>query len=501
MSLPTTYRLLARILVYCYAINAFSYIGSDFDLWGHIKFGEDIWQAKAIPATDPYNYVVPNHTWYNHEWLTEVFFFLLYAGFGSTGILLFKLALGLTIVHLLSQLYFAQSKNIPVYCLFFLLWTHVVALGFTNRPHLLTFLFLTILLVILYRYTEGKRHILWWVPPLMALWVNCHGGFLAGFGIFGMFVLVESVTQYRQKKTIDPLLFYVSGISFLALLVNPYGYHLLGFLMETVPRKRYIKEWWPIPLWDTSYLHYKIMVVLFLASLFSPLRKRPWEVAIILFSIFYGFKHLRHSVLAGIVMTPVAAAGFAALIEPWIASHKNRAWPRWSHVGVLVCMGLFAAFQLQHNFMKWQKYEFQVYVNPAVNPVYAVRFMQENDINGNIMTNHNWGEYVIWKMPKSKVSIDGRYWTVYPSDSIIQNAIFHYGWEGWEHYLDLYPHDIILTTLANKMLDTHEEWVKVYQDMNARIFVRKTDPPNLIHQRFIDHTLIFNDSPASQVFP
>lgn len=501
MPLKHQYNLLARILVYCYAINAFSYIGSDYDLWGHIKFGKDIWQSGTIPKTDPYNYVFPNHLWFNHEWLTETLFYLLYKTFGSTGILIFKLGLGLTITHLLSQLYFERSKNIPAYCLFFILWTHVVSVGFASRPHLMTFLFLTVLLIILCRYSEGKRRAIWGVPPLMALWVNCHGGFVAGFGIFGMFVLVESITRIREQGKPDVILFYSLGISFLALLVNPYGYHLLQFLLETIPRERQVQEWWPIPLWSTEFIHFKILALLFFASLFSPARKRPWELAIIVFSVFYGFKHQRHSVLAAIVMVPIAGAYFAHLIESWSTTHKNRSYPHWVHIGVLVSMGLFAGFQLTHNFLKLQRYGFQIYVDPAINPVYAVRFLKENKINGNIMTTSDWGEYVIWKLPKSKVSVDGRYWTVYPPDSIIQNMVFQQGWKGWQYYLDFYPHEIILTVNGNQAIESHKGWVKIYQDHHSRIFVRKTEPPNAVHQQFIDRTLVYNESTPSQVFP
>ena len=85
---------------------------------------------------------------------------------------------------------------------------------------------------------EGKRQAIWWMPPLFALWVNCHGGFVAGFGIFGMFVFVESITRMRERGKPDAILFYALGVSFLALLVNPYGYHLLTFLwllVEKVP--------------------------------------------------------------------------------------------------------------------------------------------------------------------------------------------------------------------------------------------------------------------------
>jgi cell division protein FtsI/penicillin-binding protein 2 len=117
------------------------------------------------------------------------------------------------------------------------------------------------------------------------------------------------------------------------------------------------------------------------------------------------------------------------------------------------------------------------------------------------MTTSDWGEYVIWKLPESKVSVDGRYWTVYPPDSIIQNMVFQAGWEGWEHYLDLYPHEIILTVMGNKAIESHKGWVKIYQDHHARIFVRKTDPPHTAHKNFIDRTLVYNSTPPSPLFP
>ena len=142
----------------------------------------------------------------------------------------------------------------------------------------------------------------------------------------------------------------------------------MTFLLETIPRERQVQEWWPIPLWSTQFIHYKILALLFVASLFSPARKRPWELAIIAFSVFYGFKHQRHSVLAVIVMAPMAAACFAQLLESWTASHKSRAWPRWVHVGVLVSMGLFAGFQLSHNFLKWQRHGFQISRRPGYQP-------------------------------------------------------------------------------------------------------------------------------------
>jgi hypothetical protein len=79
--------------------------------------------------------------------------------------------------------------------------------------------------------------------------------------------------------------------------------------------------------------------------------------------------------------------------------------------------------------------------------------------------------------------------------------VFQAGWEGWQYYLDLYPHEIILTILKNQAIESHAGWVKIYQDHHSRIFIRKTEPPNSVHQKFIDRTLTYNNSPPSLAFP
>ena len=99
--------------------------------------------------TDPFSYTARGHTWINHEWLMEVSFYLIYHTFDSTGLLFFKALLGIFIVHLLSSIYFARAGNITVYLILCALIIPVMAPGFMARPHLATFLCLTLLVYVL----------------------------------------------------------------------------------------------------------------------------------------------------------------------------------------------------------------------------------------------------------------------------------------------------------------------------------------------------------------
>ncbi len=65
------------------------------------------------------------------------------------------------------------------------------------------------------------------------------------------------------------------------------------------------------------------------------------------------------------------------------------------------------------------KVRFNIIVNPNIFPVYAVKFLKDNNVKGNILVPFDWGEYAIWKLyPDNRVSIDGRFDTVYPIDVI-----------------------------------------------------------------------------------
>jgi len=494
------YRILIRIFVTLFALNGFTYVFADPDLWGHIKFGEEIWLDKAIPATDSYSYTAEGATWINHEWLSEIILFFVYASFGSTGLLVFKMMLGLGIIHLLSSYYFSHEKNIPAYVLYFSLLTPIFALRDFVRPQLFTFLFTTILVVILYRFFHGNRRVLFWTPLLFVLWINSHGGAVAGICIFGLVTAVELVRGFFSGEKTGKQLLPFFMLSCFALLVNPSGYKLLLFFVETIPKPRAIVEWLPIPIFDTSYLSFKILVFLFVLSLFfqGP-KKRPWEIIMITGGIFYAFRHHRHVVIAAILMTPYLLTQLANFMDMFSNVASNLTHKSHALIKGIVLMAMVLV--VYNHFDKLSANNFQVRVFPVKVPMYAVRFLQENNINGKIMVPFGWGEYLIWKLPESRVSMDGRFRTVYPDKISHANNVFHSGATGWKQTLAEYPPDIILTVRNNLQLEQAQSWQKIYEDPIARIFIRKSIPPSPWLKNFQEQKLIRNNTVMSEEFP
>ena len=73
-------------------------------------------------------------------------------------------------------------------------------------------------------------------------------------------------------------------------------------------------------------------------------------------------------------------------------------------------------------------------------PTGAVAYIQEHGLGGKILTDFDWGEYLIWTLaPRCQISLDGRYETVYPST--VSQAYFDFinARPQWRQFLAKYP--------------------------------------------------------------
>lgn len=483
--------IVIRILVYSLAFTQFSYVTADPDLWGHIRFGQDIWEQGRVHDTDPFSFTAEGHTWINHEWLMEVALYLIYHTFDSTGLLVFKAFLGILIVHLLSSIYFARCSNITVYLVVFALVIPVMAPGFMTRPHLATFLFLTLLIYVLQKFFDGNHRIIRWAPLIMLLWVNSHGGVVAGLGIFGMITAVEFFRCYKTGERQGILLLKYFLLSCGAVLINPYGYNLWLFFIHSLGMPRSISEWGPISLTDFSHWQYKVLVLLFLGTFFLPNKKRVWEVLIIALAIVYGFRHQRHTVLTAILLAPYISLQYGR----WLQWDLKRYYDRlshhfhWSLQGLL---GVFIVFVLGAQLNKYAADDFKIRVDPLIYPTYAAQFMEANQLEGNLVVPFNWGEYMIWKSPGSRVSIDGRFRTVYPENIINMNRDFAYGKPEGVALLRDFPTILVMTKkheAPHTLLEKTPGWIKIYHDPIAKLFIRTREsvPDHPLWKQILDN--------------
>jgi len=489
------FTILLRILAYSSAVYFFSFITADVDLWGHIQFGKDMWDAEAFQWVDVYSYTAFGAQWINHEWLSELVMSLVYHAFGSPGLLVAKLLVGFSIVCLLSSICFHRTCQPLVYGTVVVLCIFVMSPGFMIRPQLVTFLFTALFLYVLHLYLDRGRNLLWSLPLVMVAWVNSHGGFVIGLGMFPVVLASEYVVCRMRKRDMGhlrPILFWMvlTGAS---VLINPYGWRLLTFLYDTLTLPRDITEWAPVTLFDLSYIRFKLVSLLFvLTFLIRNEERRYWEAGIILVALVYAFIHQRHTPVAAIVAAPYLIENLSRMVQRKGVFERIRTLS--SHVVLSVFFVLLISLQLLFAGHRYLMAEWNIIVDPGLYPVDAVRFLKLNGIKGKMLVPFDWGEYAIWKLyPDCQVSIDGRFDTVYPEEIIKDHFEAARDISKLKQLLDKYPADIILgiqNPLYQRLISTQDRWINIYSDPTAIVFMRNGDSQRDILDKFSKKKLL-----------
>jgi hypothetical protein len=109
-------------------------------------------------------------------------------------------------------------------------------------------------------------------------------------------------------------------------------------------------------------------------------------------------------------------------------------------------------------------------------PAASVALLKESSVEGNLAVNFNWGGYAIWHLgPRIKVSIDGRYDSIYSQKNLFQNGQFMQGLGDWDALVEENNTEMALVRKVdaiNNLLRLDPDWVLVYSDEYSALFVR-----------------------------
>ncbi|OQA92549.1 MAG: hypothetical protein BWY26_00180 [Elusimicrobia bacterium ADurb.Bin231] len=418
----------------------------DVDYWGHLFFGRKTLETRRIQRTDIYSYTALGREWTNHEWLGEVAFYSVYNRAAEKGLIFFKLLIGFVTGIFLFATLMLYSKNYKIVFSIYLLAMSLVYAGASFRPHLFTYLLLSACLFLVHLYIKNKNELfLWCLIPVMILWANLHGGFVAGIILIAVLLFGERFKRY----------YYFMIVLILSSLITPYGVKLWKALFVALTNpltSQYITEWMPFNPDDFSWLGYVYLfyIVLCAVSALSCLRYGRYACFIaVLSGIIFALKSARHIPLLAIIASPFIMIYFEKLKNKHIASALIfSAYPQFFLIVFLSLSNPSARIEAGNKF-----------------PSGAVNFIKENKISGNIFNEFNWGEYVIWHLNEScKVAIDGRYDTVYPVEYL--GNYFEKG--------EIPPNTDYLLVKPVRKID-EKLWKVSYKDDNAVIYSRKLD--------------------------
>lgn len=454
---------------------------ADPDLWGHIRFGERT-LSLGLERVDPFSYL-SRGTWINHEWLAEVSMALAWGWGGSAGLIVLKTAIALLTISLVYAHLIRRGSD-PLRAGLFLIPTLLLLTPglATVRPQMYTFLFFTLTLLVLHRVETGGTLWAWILPVIIAVWINFHGGVLAGVGVVGIWGIARAVNGFARRRADAPAelarLVVLGLVCAAALLLNPYGSGLPRFLFETgtVPRPDII-EWQAVRLASVPGLAY-LAVAAFGGW---TLARAPGRVSIPLLAVLAvitllpltAARHLQLFALAApILLADAFAHAWRRNEEPRSASGVERAVVVAASAVVGIALLGFGAIEARC-----------IRIDPPRSiglPMRAVDWLQASGVSGNVATFFDWGEYVLWHLaPDIKVGMDGRRETVYADSVYAEYLRFQNGVGRWRDVLDRPETEMVLFPAgwpATNLADIDPGWIRVYGDGVAVVFVRADAP-------------------------
>jgi len=414
----------ARCMLFLTLAIGLARVGADADLWGHVRFGQDLLASHRLVIPDTHSFT-SDKPWINHEWLAEVAMASVYAALGPLGLNLLRLVCLALVAALLWRRLSAFNPPARILdALIVISMLGVQSRAEQVRPQLFSLLLFSVLLTILTDVDRtGDRRRLLLIAPLMALWANVHGGWIVGLECLiawaGCKVLFERGTS-RQRVTLIAAVICAA----LATAVNPYGVHLWWFLMDTVRVSRpYIEEWQPVyRLQGWAWLFW--LLPLSLAVLAAIRARFRLAARYGLFVLFLAVTSLLVNRLDAFFTLAVAFL----MAEPLATNWQHRTSDASAHRRIpLLRPSLVVIFIAVLPFVASRAARIQI-GHPPMPEREAAEFVQRAGLQGRVLVWFDWGEYVIWHFsPRLRVSIDGRRETVYSDELIASHMAFYLG--------------------------------------------------------------------------
>ncbi len=462
----------------------------DPDTAWHLATGDLIRSLGAIPLHDTWSFSAQDATWYNLSWLFDIGLSYLFSLGGFS--LLYTLIL---LIYASAYTFMAHqcikrgasiiATSITLFLALVLSFNSLLA-----RPNLCSVVFTIIFYQLLCGFRDRqKAKPLLFLPFLMALWANMHGGFLLAFPIMGVFMLEALLAGNRTARQI-----YGALIAFClcATLVNPYGYEVyLGAFQTLLGHfdKEVLSEWQPAKIGKDIPQTLLLLTVLVSGNFLNkriPLSDRVLAIAMLVMAL----GTLRHGPVAAALMMPyisinlsqaLMSSPIAALLrakEQAIAADMARTDIKWmALIMAVIAIGLLLS-PYPRDMIRGEALGF-----PSKNyPSEEAAFIEKKYPTLRFMNDYNLGGYLdyLWR-GRVKVFIDGRASSLYNADMIqdyIELVINAQGYGAKAQFINNhYRFDgAIITHDSDAAVQWHwnPEWRLVYQGKVASVYLRNT---------------------------
>jgi hypothetical protein len=419
-------RILIRTALAVVLLALISNTLADPDLWGHVWFGGHTLSAWSIPRIHSYSFTA-DREWINHSWLADCVMYIAYAIGGGPGLVVLKM----TVVLLMLAIVWNALKREQVDAASRDLLIAFAVIGTFQqahhvRPQVFSVAAFAFMLAVLIKEGPASRLLL--IPPVFALWVNLHGGWIVGGGVLAIWSLLTLPTSVSTRE--KGVLFLVGALALVGTLANPYGWGMWEFLRTTVGFGRAeITDWQPLYRLGAAYVAVWVLLVLpaavgILHSWRS--QQREWRrlVVVVLLAVV-SLQVSRLLAFFAIAVVMLLGRDIARSLSAWrTASTATGRQQRRPAVALAVVVAV--ALIIGGTVASASNVSCVRMGNELPEPE-IVALVKQRQLQGRLAVWFDWGEYATWYFaPALRVSIDGWRETVYSEDLMQKHLNFYY---------------------------------------------------------------------------
>lgn len=477
----------------------------DAGIGWHIRTGQLILQTHTVPHVDPFSSTMLGQPWYAWEWLYDVVVGWLDRLAGLSGVVFASVLVIAGTFALAFRRLVTRGTGLILAVALLVVAVLASSVHLLARPHVVSWLLSLICLELLrdFEMSENIRRLIW-LPVIMLVWVNVHGGFLVGLALIGLYLLASLLAAFlasEPERRVIALrkakaLAAVSVVCGLATFANPYGYrlheHIYKYLTDSFLMD-HIDEFLSPNFHGIAQKSFALLVLLTIATAAISRKKMPVsELLVIMFAVYSGLYAVRNIPVASLLLVLIIGpylSGEAASAEEetregprkWLAAYvdferrmgalDSNLRGYWLPIaafvlGMWVCLhaGKFGAIQVMNATFDSNRF-----------PVQAVNWLKNQNVRQPVFCPDAWGGYVIYRTyPELKVAIDDRH-DLYGSEYLKKYLKIIRLEPGWDRALKdtgaswlLLPNQSAATTLLRQV----PLWTIVYTDGTAVVFRR-----------------------------
>lgn len=497
------------------------------DVGFHLRSAQWILENGNFMRQDVFTYASFGNDYFDMQWLYQLILYGLYK-LGKDELLVIVNSALVAISFFLAWLR-AKKEQINVRPELFLLVLIVAtqALLFEIRPHVFSWLFLSLILLKLADYKAGRIKRLYILPVIMLIWANSHSLAILGLVVIGVYL----IGSYFEEKKQDKHLVSILLLSLAAFIITPYfldgflfSFKQFGLIKGGSSQKLYIAElqtpftlsvlkregieYLADPLFYIQL--YSILVVMAGVKLF---RKKQFTKVLLLcafFVILYlAIKNYGYFIIVTLPFVVV-------YISEWLEERKKR--KKWNEEKITkrlrigsIALGvavIWLCFTDGLKVLKQSPYRFGISIDEHAVPVEATAFLNKNKIYGKILNHLDFGGYLMFNYPE-KIFIDGR--LELPKPELFNNYFNSLKTEGGlGNLLAEYDPDIIIFPFPKVVgwwsyLINNPAYRAVYFDGLSAIYLKKgflenipvlTEKDVVVNSNLDIYSLINEDKPS-----